>query len=259
MTIRRAPRQPGNFTIIQNKVLLDERLSLRGLGMLVRLLSRPDNWTTNSETLAREFNCGRDQVRGTLQELAGIGYVYLHKERDEKGQIRSEWEVSEEPKAPAPEKPYSGEPAPENPSAGGSGPLQRTDLQRTDTNTPVAPKKEKKPREKREEVTLKTWLETIKAKGEMALPPEHEVFAYAEKIKLPEEFIVLAWQVFKKDYTTDEKMKLKRYALWRVHFLKAIKGNWLRLWWVDPQGAYLLTTKGLQAKVEHAEPEAVEA
>ncbi len=135
MSIIRSPRKEANFTIIANSVCLDNRLSMRALGLLVRLLSRPDNWCTNSESLAREFNCGRDQIRNTLQELSDFGYMELQKTQDSKGFWSSAWMVFDEPTQPTPEKPTLGQPTPEKPTLGESGAITSTELTRTNTNT----------------------------------------------------------------------------------------------------------------------------
>jgi len=117
MSIIRSPRPDRGFTIVSNAVAQDERLSMRALGLLVRLLSRPDNWETNSATLAREFNVGREQMQGVLRELSELGYMRLVKHRMDDGTFNSRWHVYDEPETtqpehgkPAPENPYSGEP-----------------------------------------------------------------------------------------------------------------------------------------------------
>ena len=97
MSIIRAARKERGFAIIDNSVLQDNRLSMRGLGLLVRLLSRPDNWETNSYSLSREFDCGREQIRTVLRELHELGYMRLSKYQNEKGQWMSQWFVFEEP------------------------------------------------------------------------------------------------------------------------------------------------------------------
>lgn len=137
MSIIRSPRKDRNFTIISNAVCLDQRLSMKALGVLVRLLSRPDNWSTNSDTLAREFGCGRDQMRSVLNELSEAQYMALNKVQDEKGHWASFWVVYDEPTTspnyyPKPEEPKTGLPEPGNPYFGESGPITRTDLTRTD-------------------------------------------------------------------------------------------------------------------------------
>lgn len=133
MTIVRSPRLQRDFTVISNAVCLDSRLSMRALGLLVRLLCRPDNWRTNSETLAREFNVGREQMRATLNELVEAGYLKLHKQQDAAGHWSSHWVVFDEPQAV---EPKSGQPEPGNPYVGGLGAIPRTDLTRTENNPP---------------------------------------------------------------------------------------------------------------------------
>lgn len=133
MTIIRAPRKERNFTILSNEVCRDTRLSMKALGLLVRLLSRPDNWNTNSESLAREFGVGRDQIRTVMNELSDFGYLQLVKKQDAAGHWNSTWYVYDEPHdfnitiEPKPEKPVAGKP-----SFGESGANTRTDLTRTD-------------------------------------------------------------------------------------------------------------------------------
>ena len=40
---------------------------------------------------------------------------------------------------------------------------------------------------------------------------------------------------------------------WRRVFSNAVEGNWLKLWFLDGQGQYQLTTVGHQAKRAHDE------
>jgi hypothetical protein len=77
------------------------------------------------------------------------------------------------------------------------------------------------------------------------------VWDYAAKVGLPEEFVMLAFQVFKDRYLNSEKGKRKTYRDWRLAFLNAIKADWFRLWRVDADGRYCLTSAGLQADLEH--------
>lgn len=124
MSIIRSARKERDFAIISNTVLQDSRLSMRGLGLLVRLLSRPDNWETNSESLAREFGCGREQMRSVLGELRDAGYMALVKSQDEKGHWSSRWFIYDEPITEAPD---NGKPTPENRVLGKPDAITRTD------------------------------------------------------------------------------------------------------------------------------------
>lgn len=137
--IVRAPRPSSKFTTIRNEVLRDKRLSFRALGILVEILSRPDNWRTRSETLAAGRREGRDAVRTALSELKAAGYLEQHKVRDESGRITTVSIVYDEPRegiplADAPEtdfqasaQPEPGKPAPGKPHVGKPGGIRTTE------------------------------------------------------------------------------------------------------------------------------------
>lgn len=139
MAIIRSARASSNFSSYSNEIIYDPRLSMRELGLLVRLLARPDNWETNSETLAREFNCGREQMRAVLTELREHGYVRLVKFQDPAtGFWSSNWMVFDKPE---PEEPKAEEPAPGNRVLGLPDAITKTDYQR-----PITTTEKKKPR-----------------------------------------------------------------------------------------------------------------
>lgn len=100
-------------------------------------------------------------------------------------------------------------------------------------------------------VSLPTWLDAVKAKGEKPVPENDGVFAYADEVGLPVEFLRLAWLEFRHRYSQPDS---KRYRDWRTVFRKAVRGNWLRLWWADPTtNSFALTTTGVQAQRAHQE------
>ena len=250
MTIIRSPRVQRDFTIISNSVCLDSRLSMRALGLLVRLLCRPDNWRTNSETLAREFDVGREQMRGVLRELSEAGYMRLIKARDDKGQWATHWAVFDCPQeSPEQTQPEDDKPAPGNPYSGELGAITRTDLQRTENNTPHPPKGEA-PAGALRGTTLRIWLEDVKTKGEQAIPENDPVFAYAEKTGIPDAFLHLAWKVFKDQHTAGQGA-MKRQKSWRQTFRTYVEKGYMRLWYINTDGQYALTTAGIQAQRAH--------
>ena len=126
MSIIRAPRPEGSYTLVRDEVLRDSRLSYRARGVLVAILSRPDNWATSAEQLASEGSEGRDAIRTALKELEDADYIERRLVQGEGGRWSTQTVVFDRPQgasAPAPEKPSSvagsqppetGNPAPEN-------------------------------------------------------------------------------------------------------------------------------------------------
>lgn len=95
-------------------------------------------------------------------------------------------------------------------------------------------------------VSLKAWIDAERASGRKPIPPDDPVFAYAAETGIPPEFLGLAWAEFRARYLAPDA---KRYRDWRAVFRRAVRGNWLRLWFLDPASQqYGLTTVGMQAK-----------
>ena len=90
MTIVRTPRIERDFTILPNRALRDPHLSYRARGVLAYVLSMPDNWRTNAETLARQGLEGRDAIRAAINELISSGYARRVKAQDQRGQFTTE-------------------------------------------------------------------------------------------------------------------------------------------------------------------------
>lgn len=126
-TIVRAPRAKDKFTILQNAVLQDRRLSFKARGLLCLLLSMPDDWTVHTAWLQKAGPDGKDAVRGGLKELETVGYIRRVKRQDAAGRWSTTTYVYEEPLqyvelgiSPVDElgvsgSPESGFPAPVNP------------------------------------------------------------------------------------------------------------------------------------------------
>jgi uncharacterized protein YdaU (DUF1376 family) len=100
-------------------------------------------------------------------------------------------------------------------------------------------------------VTLKTFLAECGESGEAPIPEDDPVFAYAEKVGLPERFLHLAWGVFQSKYVnTSQRQSAGRG--WRQKFRNAVEGNWGKLWYMNGSG-WELTTAGKQAELAHGD------
>lgn len=99
-------------------------------------------------------------------------------------------------------------------------------------------------------VSLQTYLDECRKAGVKAIPEGHAVFAYADKVGIPGDFLRLHWLEFKDRYTMPDA---KRYKAWPDVFHKSVKGNWFHLWFAANDGSYALTTVGQQAQRNHKE------
>jgi hypothetical protein len=86
--ILRVPKE-GNFTILDNHLLTDERLSWEARGLLSYLLSKPDDWQVRLYDLVRRGPAGEHKVTRILRELQAAGYLRRHRMRRADG--RFEW------------------------------------------------------------------------------------------------------------------------------------------------------------------------
>jgi hypothetical protein len=98
--IIRAPRPPSRYLRVANDLARDTRLSYRARGLLVAILSRPDNWHTTAEQLAAEGKEGRDAIRSALSELEQVGYLRRSKMQNELGHWITVTVVSEQTEEP---------------------------------------------------------------------------------------------------------------------------------------------------------------
>lgn len=97
MTIIRSKRPQRNFTIIDNHLIRNPKLTRGARALLIEILSYPDDWRTSSEQLARQGLEGRDAIRRMIRELEEKGYCRRVKKQDEKGRWTSKWYVFDTP------------------------------------------------------------------------------------------------------------------------------------------------------------------
>jgi hypothetical protein len=98
--IVRSKRPEAHYTVVQNEVIRDQRLSWRARGILIFLLSQPDNWKTTSAYLCSIGQEGRDSVRLAMTELEKHGYLARRKHQDERGRWTTATYVYDRPQNP---------------------------------------------------------------------------------------------------------------------------------------------------------------
>lgn len=87
-----------NFTKISNSVLQDEDISLEALGLLCRMLSRPQDWEITVACIRASGRIGRDKSYKLIRELETKGLAVAHQERKARGKFGNQcYAVSDDP------------------------------------------------------------------------------------------------------------------------------------------------------------------
>lgn len=115
--VRRRVR--SNFTTLPNDLIRDPNLSWKALGILVFVLSLPDNFRLHLSHLSKQKTSGRDATRTGLLELQRAGYLRIKRERGERGKFSHTTRlVSDQPEYQELGSPRSDFPTTVNPTAG---------------------------------------------------------------------------------------------------------------------------------------------
>ena len=143
MSVIRRTRRPDGFYILDNNIARDKRLSWPARGILIYLLTKPDNWQANiqdliNQTVDSELPSGRDAVRARVNELERVGYIRRSQTRDESGKLTGvcldvyDYPATDEP-APDDGSPETDNPAPDKP-ASANPTLRSTELKEIPSN-----------------------------------------------------------------------------------------------------------------------------
>lgn len=98
MAVFRVYKESGNFVTVHKSFIHDDNLSWKAKGILLYLLSRPDDWRIYETELNKHSSDGRDSLRTGIKELEDAGYIHRTRRRNEKGQLREyEYQVFEQP------------------------------------------------------------------------------------------------------------------------------------------------------------------
>ena len=79
-----------DYTLIENACLRDKAIDIAERGLLVTMLSLPDNWDFNGVGLSSILPCGKTKVYNTLNKLEAAGY--LKRKRIYRNGKVSDWE-----------------------------------------------------------------------------------------------------------------------------------------------------------------------
>ena len=111
----------GKYVNVYKGIAMDRSLSLRDRGMMLTLLSLPDNWEFTIAGLGKILPDGKAAIHASLKNLQNVGYLSKNQSRNDKGVFgENVIEVYETPNTPFPdfrqtENPVTDNPATENP------------------------------------------------------------------------------------------------------------------------------------------------
>lgn len=87
-----------DFTVIDNNIFKNKKLTLKAKGMICTMLSLPDDWNFSEEGLTQLSNDSRTGIRSTLKELMEYGYLTRTRKRDSLGKLgEAIYTIYEEP------------------------------------------------------------------------------------------------------------------------------------------------------------------
>lgn len=98
MAVFRVYKESGNFVTVHKSFIHDENLSWKAKGILLYLLSRPDDWQIYETELVRHSTDGLSGLKTGIKELEKVGYIQRTRKRDDKGRLKEyEYAVYEKP------------------------------------------------------------------------------------------------------------------------------------------------------------------
>lgn len=107
----------NNYTVVDNTILRDSRLSLQAWGLFVYCWSMPDDWTFYESELMNHFKNKISSTQSARKELEKYGYLKRKRLRDAKGKFTdTDWILIPNPTLDFPtlEKPTLEKPTLEN-------------------------------------------------------------------------------------------------------------------------------------------------
>lgn len=98
MTIFRVFKESGNFVTVHKNFIHDNTISWKAKGILLYLLSRPDDWQIYETELVKHTRDGLSSLKSGIKELEEVGYIKRTRKRDDKGRLKEyEYAVFEHP------------------------------------------------------------------------------------------------------------------------------------------------------------------
>lgn len=76
MAVFRVYKETGNFVTVHKNFIHDDNLSWKAKGILLYLLSRPDDWQIYESELVRHSTDGLSGLKTGIKELEKVGVIF---------------------------------------------------------------------------------------------------------------------------------------------------------------------------------------
>ncbi|PTB92734.1 hypothetical protein C9974_11565 [Marinobacter sp. B9-2] len=162
-------RLTKNFASIPNALFEEKVLYLDTIGVLVYLLSLPEDWEVRADHIRRKFGIGKDKQQRIFKQLEDAGYLVRKKVRGEHGRWTTGITIYQTPQKPADTKdgdPDAGFSGHGQSDTGANGPLCKTISKKKYSKNKNLTKAQPKPRTKRKNLTLDEEKKATRSSGE---------------------------------------------------------------------------------------------
>ena len=144
---------------MSNYHLDDNRLSLKAIGLLSKILRLPEDWDYTVAGLSHICKEGKDAIRSALEELEAAGYIERRQTHAADGSFAGNEYIVHELPQEVENPPLSGFPSTANPSTG--NPLTENPTEPNtnipSTNKPIPPKAPKRGQQRRKPKKAPDW------------------------------------------------------------------------------------------------------
>lgn len=134
-TIERHGSLPqDNFTVVDNTLIRDRRLSPKARLLYIFMQSQPPGWNTSIKALADEVGISKDAIQSGVAELSDLGYLSVTTRRLGNGRLDSVYRMGDPRKTRTGPENQDGSTRPENQDESHTG---NQDVSKTDTKNCV--------------------------------------------------------------------------------------------------------------------------
>lgn len=131
----------GGYTVLPNRVLRDDTLTLQAKGLFCMMASFPEGWDFTTKGLAKVAGCGRDKITAALKNLRESGYLLREQGHSKSGRFESNiFILYDEKIEPLPENPAAEKTAPEKPLTENPTQINKERIKERKNKPPIAPR-----------------------------------------------------------------------------------------------------------------------